>query len=277
MPIYEIQTYIKRFIKTSNSQQLIKKNEINDFLEKIKEMYGYDYLNYSEEIVSRMIEKSMRNNKISSFKDFKSFILENNENFKKLFFNLSINFTEFFRDSEIFKYINNQIFDYVKASPNIKIWCAGCSTGEEAYSIAILLEEYNLLKKSQIYATDINPLIIEQAKNGLFSKNRIKENINNYINAGGTKDFKDYFIDFKNCYQIKDDIREKIVFFEHSLLSQGIINEFDIILCRNVLIYFNKELFKNTINLLYKSLKNNGFLVLGKNEDLITNNNFYSL
>ncbi|MEK7432350.1 MAG: CheR family methyltransferase [Cyanobacteriota bacterium] len=274
MPVPEITHYIKRYLPKKDDEIEISELELSIFLASINEKYGYDYKNYSKDNVLRMIKKEMRNTNIYYFNDFVEKILTNSLDFESLFLTLSINVTEFFRDPEVFKFVKNKLFEYITDTPNIKIWCSGCSTGEEPYSLAILLKEANLLAKTQIYATDINPYIVEQAKNGFFSKDSVENSFNNYISIQGNTNFKNYFDDLGNCYQIKDELKNNILFFEHSLLNEGIINEFDIIFCRNVLIYFNNELFNKTINLLYKSLANNGFLILGKAEDIINNNNF---
>ncbi|MFN8670835.1 MAG: CheR family methyltransferase [Candidatus Sericytochromatia bacterium] len=274
MPIPEIAHYIHRNIVRSDSEILIDEKDLSNFLKEVKTKYGYDYSEYSNENVSRMIKKEMRNSNNYDFKLFSKEILEKNVKFESLFLTLSINVTEFFRNPEVFYFLRKKVLNYIASLPSIKIWCAACSTGEEPYSIAIMLKEAGLLEKSQIYATDINPYIVEQAKNGFFSKEVFDKSLLTYKHSGGTSELKNYFTDLTNCYQIKDEIKDKILFFEHSLLSEGIINEFDVIFCRNVLIYFNNSLFKKTLDLLYNSLAFNGFLILGKSEDIINNNNF---
>lgn len=274
MPIPEITHYLKRQIYSGINSITIKDNDLNAFLNEINNTYGYDYKNYSKESVLRMIKKEMKNNDCFDFEKFKETIFEDYANFESLFLTLSINVTEFFRNPEVFKFVKENIFPYINSSASIKIWCAACSTGEEPYSLAIMLKEAGLLEKTQIYATDINPYIIEQAKNGFFSKDSFEKSYKNYFEADGKMFFEDYFEDLETCYQIKKEISKNILFFEYSLLNEGIINEFDLVFCRNVLIYFDKALFDKTIKLLYNSLTYGGFLILGKGEDIINNNDF---
>lgn len=274
MPVPEISHYLKRNVIYDVESIHIKDTELNHFLSEINAIYGYDYKNYSKESILRMIKKEMKNNGIANFENFKKTIFEDYDNFESLFLTLSINVTEFFRNPEVFKFVKDNIFSYINSYTSIKIWCTACSTGEEPYSVAIMLKETGLLEKTQIYATDINPYIIEQAKNGFFSKENFKKSYKNYFEADGKFHFEDYFENLETCYQVKKEIRDSILFFEYSLLNEGIINEFDIIFCRNVLIYFNKALFDKTIRLLYNSLTHDGFLILGKGEDIVNNNDF---
>lgn len=274
MPIPEISHYINRNIVRNTESINIKDSELYDFLNKINEVYGYDYKNYSKDNVLRMIKKEMKNNSIFDFKQLQKLVFEDYSNFESLFLTLSINVTEFFRNPEVFKFVKEHVFEYLRSFPSIKIWCSACSTGEEAYSLAIMLKENGLLEKTQIYATDMNTYMIEQAKSGFFSKETIEKGSENYSATICPFNFKDYFDDLDKCYQIKKEIKENILFFEHSLLNEGIINEFDVIFCRNVLIYFNQELFNKTINLFYKSLTDGGFLILGKGEDIVNSTDF---
>lgn len=274
-PLPELIHYLKRNIET-NEIQLIRE-QVDRFLELILDKYGYDYRFYEYGSISRLIVKYMFKNNIDSFDNFKDQVLNYSENFESLFLEFSINITEFFRNPFVFKNIRNSIFRYLSSYPHIKIWCAGCSTGEEPYSLAIILKELGLLEKSQIYATDINPYIVEQAKNGFFTRTNIENNEKNYIDAGGIGNFTNYFDIYDDVMKIKDELRENILFFQHSLVNQGILNEFNLILCRNVVIYFNEYLQDKTIDLFNKSLSPNGFLVLGESEYMKNNGLFNSI
>ena len=154
---------------------------------------------------------------------------------------------------------------------HIRIWCVGCSNGKEAYSMAILLDELGLLHKSQIYATDISPYVIEEAKNGLYPLEQIYKDEKNYNGAGGKNHFIDYF-DLKGSYaKVKSYLSKSILFFEHSLTEDGSLNEFEFILCRNVMIYFKPELQNRVLKNFHHSLDRNGFLAIGKSEGMVLN------
>jgi chemotaxis protein methyltransferase CheR len=271
-PLPEMISYINRNIE--QVEIVLSAAEIKAFLEKVFVIYGYDYREYHYDSISRLIKKEMMEQDIYSFREFSELIFSDFEHFEHLFLEFSVNVTEFFRNPRVFDKIRLNILTYLASFPHIKIWCAGCSTGEEPYSLAIMLKESGLLHKSQIYATDINPFIIEQAKNGFFSRKNFEKHSANYINSGGHNSFSDYFQEYESCFKINKEIKEKIVFFQHSLVSQGILNEFNLILCRNVLIYFDPSLQQKTINLFYQSLSPNGFLVLGESENIQLNSLF---
>ncbi|WP_010233232.1 CheR family methyltransferase [Clostridium arbusti] len=240
--------------------------EIYIFLKDLNNIYGYDYTEYQIDSIMRRINIAMIRERIHDFSVFREQVLNNREIFYDLFLDLSINTTEFFRNHEVFNMIKNKILPYLNSYNHIKIWCAGCSIGKEVYSLAIILKEANMLGKTQIYATDINPYAIEEAKNGLYSITTLDKDIDNYRNAQGEKSFIQYFDVNKNYIKVKNELKKNILFFQHSLLSSGTLNEFNLILCRNVFIYFNDSLKEKVLKNFYNSLDNNGFLVLGKSE-----------
>lgn len=272
-PLPEMIHYIKRQIEPQKIE--LDRAKVSKFLEDINDKYGYDYRRYDYSSLSRLIVKEMNKYNLESFEDFKEQVLNYSENFESLFLEFSINVTEFFRNPQVFNKIRSSIFHYLSSYPHIKIWCAGSSTGEEPYSLAIILKEQGLLEKSQIYATDINPYIIEQAKNGFFSEKNIEKNNTNYLEAGGVNKFRDYFDKVNNVLKIKQELKENILFFQHSLVSTGILNEFNLILCRNVIIYFDEYLQQKTMELFKNSLSPNGFLILGESE-YIKNNSIFN-
>lgn len=241
------------------------------FLKQINERYGYDYSEYQIDSIIRRIKISMLKQNTNDFDDFKNLILQSESKFEQLFLDFSINTTEFFRDPQVFAAIKNRVFPYIESYSHIRIWSVGCSTGEEAYSLAILLKEAGLLHKTQIYATDINPYVIEEAQNALYSIESIEKGIRNYRKAEGKNSFVSYFEIHEHYMKLKDELKKNILFFQHSLLGKGIINEFQLILCRNVLIYFNIDLQKKVLAYLHNSLDRNGFLVLGKSGGILPN------
>jgi len=261
-------------IKIRFSTLELDKLEIADFLKKINSKYGYDYTDYQIDSITRRIKISMlRENEINFYK-FQEKVLEDYRIFEQLFLDFSINTTKFFRDPEVFAALKDKVFPHLSIYPHIRIWCVGCSTGEEPYSLAILLKEAGLLDKTQIYATDINPYVIEEAKNGLYSIRNIEEGIRNYRRASGTAMLTNYFKLEEQYVKVNEDLKKNILFFQHSLLSNAVISEVQLILCRNVLMYFNPSLQKNVIKDLYKSLDKCGFLVLEKSGAMIQNNGY---
>lgn len=249
----------------------LDRGQVIQFLEDINSQYGYDYTEYQIESIMRRIKISMLRENVNSLNKFKAMVLNDQDIFEQLFLDFSINTTEFFRDHEVFNSIKNKVFPYLDSHSHIKIWCVGCSNGKEPYSLAILLHECGILEKTQIYATDINPYIIEEAKNGIFSTNNISMDIENYRKSGGYENLTDYFELNSDYMKIRKPIRNKILFFQHSLIGNGILNEFQLILCRNVFIYFNSSLQRKTLENFYYSLDDSGFLILGKSEGMLGN------
>ena len=177
--------------------------------------------------------------------------------------------TEMFRDPDFYKCMRDEILPNLGTYPFIRIWVAGCSTGEEAYSMAILLKELNLLRKSLIYATDINSFVLEKGAKAMFPMNKMKQYSENYIESGGREDFSEYYIANYTLAKLNGELREKIVFSTHNLVSDKSFNEFQLILCRNVLIYFDRELQSKVFTLFDESLDTFGYLALGTKETLI--------
>lgn len=252
--------------------QILNKEEVQNFLNKLSIVYGYDYTEYQIDSIMRRINVAMIKEGIRDFNLFKDMVLSNKNFFYNLFLDFSINTTEFFRDPDVFALIKTKILPYLNSYNHIKIWCAGCSIGKEVYSLAIMLKEAGMLNKTQIYATDINPYVIEEAKNGLYSTATLDKDISNYRNAQGEKSFINCFNINKSYIKVKEELMKNILFFHHSLLSKGMLNEFNLILCRNVFIYFNDSLQEKILKNFHNSLDNNGFLVLGKSEGIQRNN-----
>lgn len=268
-PIQEMCSYLSRTIRKEEIE--LPDSEIVEFLADLHKQYGYDYRNYSIESIKRRLHKAMTDRGFYLFPQFAAQVLHDAELFEELFLEFSINVTHFFRNPEVFSVIREEIFPYLDTYPHIKIWCAGCSTGEEPYSLAILLQEAGLFKKTQIYATDLNPYVLLEAKNGLFSSNNLGVDQENYQKSGGKSHIHDYFEVDGNVLKIDETLKTKILFFQHSLVNSGILNEFQMILCRNVLIYFNAALQLETLRLFQDSLDRNGFLVLGESETIPAN------
>ncbi len=256
----------------SDKIETLNTEEVYSFLNELSIIYGYDYTEYQIDSIMRRINVAMIKEGIRNFSLFKNEVLNNEKLFHNLFLDFSINTTDFFRDPDVFALIKTKILPYLNSYNHIKIWCAGCSIGKEVYSLAIMLKEAGMLSKTQIYATDINPYVIEEAKNGLYSTATLDKDISNYRNAQGEKSFIKCFNINKSYIKVKEELMKNILFFHHSLLSKGMLNEFNLILCRNVFIYFNDNLQEKILKNFHNSLDNNGFLVLGKSEGIQRNN-----
>ena len=263
-------TGIVSYLKENISYELPENEDIVLFLQKVYDKYGYDYGDYEIQNIRRRIKVTMIKANINDFHFFEIKVLNDSSLFEELFLELSINVTEFFRDYETYKVLREKVMPYLNSYTHIKIWCCGCSTGEEPYSLAILLDELGMLKKSLIYATDINPFVLENAKNGLFPNKEVQSSTSNYVNSGGKSDLNRYFESKYSFLKINERLRENILFFQHSLVGSGVLNEFQLILCRNVMIYFNDKMKDNVLKLFSNSLDMSGFLVLGKSEEILS-------
>lgn len=242
--------------------------EIRLLLEAIYQKYGYDYRNYSKEHVRRRILYRLAMSNLNSISEMQHRILYDKSYFHMVLRDLSINVTEMFRDPSFYKAIREQVVPVLKTYPFIKVWHAGCATGEEVYSMAVLLKEEGLYDKSLIYATDINETVLKRAKEGIYSIENIKEYSYNYQKAGGKGSLSDYYIAKYDSVIFNKSLREKVIFADHNLVTDGVFGEMNLIVCRNVLIYFNKELQNRVMKLFYDSLCYGGFLGLGSKESI---------
>ena len=237
-------------------------------LETIYNKYGYDFTQYSQAHIQRRVRGRMS---ISGFKDIEELqekIGTDDLLASRLLQDLSITVTEMFRDPYFYESLRNNVVPLLKTYPFIKIWHAGCATGEEAYSMAILLKEEGLYDRTTIYATDFNPRALEQAKEGIFSQKSIREYTSNYRRSGGKNSFSDYYIAKYDMVMMDQSLKKNIVWASHNLVTDSVFAEVHMILCRNVLIYFNRDLQKKVHQLFSESLINGGVLALGTKESL---------
>ena len=232
------------------------------------EIYGYDFTGYSRASLKRRILRLYALDKLVSFAEFRYRLRSENGYFSRFVDHVTINVTEMFRDPDFYKSLRTEIFPMLGTYPFIRIWIAGCSTGEEAYSISIVLKELNLLKKTLIYATDINQSVLEKASTGMFPLSKMKLYSENYIASGGRENFSDYYTANYSLAKLNDELKNKIIFSSHNLVSDNSFNEFQLILCRNVLIYFDRELQMKVFTLFDNSLENLGYIGLGSKETL---------
>ncbi|WP_406792355.1 CheR family methyltransferase [Candidatus Clostridium eludens] len=251
-------------------EEKIENEEIELYLllEAVNMKYGYDFRNYSRAHIKRRVLHRMSMLEIDSIAEMQHRILYDRELFNNLLSDFSINVTEMFRDPSFYKAFREKVVPVLKTYPYIRIWHAGCSTGEEVYSMAILLKEEGLYDKAQIYATDFKRAVLEKAKDGIYQINDTKEYTYNYQQAGGKSSFSDYYIAQYGSVAFEPSLKKKITFAEHNLVTDGVFGEMHVVVCRNVLIYFNKELQNRVINLFSDSIPNGCFLCLGSKESM---------
>ncbi len=254
--------------KIDNSPVVLDDEHITIILNDLIEHHGYDFRGYSRSSLSRRIYRLMSLDKYASFSEFR-FRLKYDTSFLSRFVEgITVNVTEMFRDPAFFQVLREDILPLLATKPLIRIWHAGCSTGEEIYSMAILLHEANLLHKSLLYATDLNPAVLNAAREGIYSLTQMKTWSENYILSGGTRDFSTYYTANYDRAKLDSILAERFVLSTHNLVSDRSFNEFQLILCRNVLIYFDKPLQEKVLTLFYESLESLGFLALGTKETL---------
>jgi chemotaxis protein methyltransferase CheR len=246
----------------------IKNFEVEQVINTIKYIYGYDFSEYSKASFRRRINDIRTKKGLDNISDLIPLLIHDKEFFNSILHNLTITTTEMFRDPGFFKHIIEKVIPALKTYPFIKIWHAGCSTGEEVYSMAILLKKYDLLKKTQIYATDINKLALKKAKEGIFDVKLLKEYKKNYCCIFDDNDFLDYFTIKYSAGKILPELQKRITFSFHNLSTDAVFNEVQLLLCRNVMIYFNKKLQEKALLTFNDSLCRSGFLCLGDKESL---------
>lgn len=242
--------------------------ELQLLLEAIYLKYGYDFRDYSRASVKRRVMHRMKLSELENFGEMQQKVLHDVPFFEQLLLDLSINVTEMFRDPSFYKAIREEVISILKTYPFIKIWHAGCSTGEEAYSMAILLKEEGLYERSQIYATDFNDVVLQKARDGIYPVNQVKEYTLNYQKSGGKNSFVDYYTAKHDSIIMNRSLKKNIVFANHNLESDGVFGEMNLIFCRNVLIYFNKDLQNRVLKLFHDSLCRYGILCLGSKENI---------
>lgn len=237
---------------------------LNDVLQK----YGYDFMDYSAASLKRRINRLISIDRFPSVAEFRHRLLTDEHYLHRFVEEITVNVTEMFRDPFFYKTLREQVIPVLATYPLIRIWHAGCSTGEEVYSMAILLEEANLMHKSLLYATDINPGVLQKLQSGIFPIGQMRQYSENYIESGGKKDFSQYYTAKYNWAKFNETLSSKMIVSTHNLVSDRSFNEFQLIFCRNVLIYFDKTLQDKVLKLFDDSLESLGFLALGSKESL---------
>ncbi len=242
--------------------------ELPLLMEAIYLKYSYDFRDYSGASQKRRVLHALSQLDCASISDLQARVLHDPTMFHQLLQYLTIPVSEMFRDPSFFLALRQQVVPVLRTYPSLKVWIAGCSTGEEVYSLAILLKEEGLLDRTLIYATDINPASLDKARQGIFSMGSIQGHTANYQKAGGLRAFSDYYTAAYNAAIFDKSLRENITFADHSLATDSVFSETQLVLCRNVLIYFNKKLQDRALGLFHGSLGRRGFMGLGSKESI---------
>lgn len=246
----------------------LSEHEMEIVLGDVVDKYGYDFSEYSKASMLRRINYLFITDKFVSFAEMRYRIKNDDDYLPRFIECITVSVTEMFRDPHFYKTLASEVLPTLATYPFIRIWHAGCSTGEEVYSMAIMLKEANLLHKSLLYATDLSPVALDRANNGIYSLSQMKLYSENYINAGGKHSLSDYYHAQYQSAKFDASLRARMVFSTHNLAMDSSFNEFQLILCRNVLIYFDHNLQNKVFKLFDNSLEKLGFLALGTKESL---------
>jgi chemotaxis protein methyltransferase CheR len=246
----------------------LERIEIELLLEGVFRHYGFDFRSYAYASIRRRLWKRTEAEGLSSISELQALVLHDSAAMERLLLDLSVSVTAMFRDPGFYQVFREEVVPLLRTYPFIRIWHAGCSTGEEVYSTAIVLEEEGLLERTRIYATDINDAVLQQARAGIFPLNRMQEYTENYIRAGGKRSFSEYYTAKYDGALFSPSLTRNIVFSQHNLVTDRSFSEFTVIFCRNVLIYFDRDLQNRVHTLFYDSLVMLGILALGSKESL---------
>jgi len=242
--------------------------ELQLLLEGIYRHYGFDFRNYAMSSLRRRVRNFMRGENLETISLLQDRLLHDQEWLERFLYSLSVNVSAMFRDPHFYRTFRTEVVPFLKTYPFIRLWLAGVSMGEEVYSLAILLKEEGVYDRCRIYATDINDAVLKKAKEGIYPLELMQAYTNNYIKSGGTAQFSDYYTAAYGRVILKSALRDNVVFAQHNLATDSSFNEFHVILCRNVMIYFNKDLQAHVYHLLHESLVMFGVIGLGAKETI---------
>jgi chemotaxis protein methyltransferase CheR len=246
----------------------IERIELDLFLDALYEGHGYDFRHYARASVRRRVHRLLEKTGCARISEMIPRVLYDEAFSQSAIYDFSVTVTEMFRDPDFYRSIRKSIVPYLKTYPYIKVWHAGCATGEEVYSLAILLQEEGLYDRATIFATDFNEAVLEKAKEGIYALRDIRQYTLNYQKAGGARSFAEYYHAHYESAIMDQSLRRSITFASHNLVTDGVFGEVHMIFCRNVLIYFDKALQTRVLNLFADSLSMGGFLCLGSKETL---------
>ena len=242
--------------------------EIELLLEAVHRRYGFDFRQYAQASLKRRLYRRLDVEGLATLSQLQDKLLHEPACMERLLLDLSINVTSMFRDPSFYVAFREKVVPALHTYPFTRIWCAGCSTGEEVYSLAILLQEEGLYDHCRIYATDINENVLATAREGVFPLDKMQQYTQNYVRAGGKRDFSEYYLAAYDGARFSRTLAENVVFAQHNLAMDRGFNEFTVILCRNVMIYFDRELQDRVHTLFHDSLENFGILALGHKESI---------
>jgi chemotaxis protein methyltransferase CheR len=254
--------------RPAEARDSVEEIELGLLLEGVFRLYGFDFREYAAASLRRRVWRRVHAEGLSTISGLTERLLHDPATMERLLLDLSINVTAMFRDPTFYVAFREQVVPLLRTYPYTRIWVAGCSTGEEVYSLAILLDEEGLYERTRIYATDINESVLERARVGMFPLEKMQEYTQNYIRAGGTRAFSEYYVAAYDDAQFTRTLIDNVVFAQHNLVSDRSFNEFHVIVCRNVMIYFDKRLQDRVHELFYESLANFGILGLGHKESI---------
>lgn len=242
--------------------------EIQLLLEALYRYYGFDFRDYAIASLKRRIWNAVQSEGLNSISGLQEKVLHDPACLERFLLGLSVHVTSMFRDPSFYIAFRRRVIPLLRTYPFIRIWHAGCSTGEEVYSMAILMYEEGLYHRCRIYATDMSEMVLRKAKAGVYPVKLMQEYTQQYLQAGGKQSFSEYYTAAYDNAIFRSSLRENIIFSQHNLAIDGSFNEFNVIFCRNVLIYFNQSLQERVHKLLYGSLSRFGVLGLGRQESL---------
>ncbi len=255
-------------VDASSDGHELESLELELLLTGIAKRYGYDFRNYAAASLRRRVRRAVEDENVPSISALQERILRDPRCMERFVTTLSVHVTAMFRDPEFYRVLRAEVVPKLRTYPFVRIWHAGCATGEEVYSLAIVLIEEGLYERCRLYATDMSGAVLRRASSGVFPLVRMRDNTANYLRAGGSKDFSSYYTADDENAVFRSSLRRNVVFSQHNLVSDGSFNEFHLILCRNVLIYFDDTLRKRVLQLLDSSLVHFGTLGLGRKESL---------
>jgi len=242
--------------------------ELQLLLEGVYRRYGFDFRQYAHASLKRRVWRRVREEGLETISGLLEKLLHDPACVERLILDLSINVTAMFRDPSFYLAFREKVVPLLRTYPFTRIWVAGCSTGEEVYSLAILLSEEGLLERTRIYATDINPVVVDKAREGVFPLDKMREYTENYIRAGGTRSFSGYYLAKYEGALFDRMLCANVVWAQHNLVQDSAFQQFNVILCRNVMIYFDRPLQNRVHRLFHDSLERFGILCLGHKESI---------
>jgi chemotaxis protein methyltransferase CheR len=253
-------------LQVSDRDRDVEDLEIDLLLTAIVRRYGYDFRNYAPASLRRRIRRMQGLEAVPTISALQARILRDTACMERFIANLSVSVTAMFRDPEFYRVLRVEVVPMLRTYPFVRVWHVGCATGEEVYSMAILLEEEGIYDRCRLYATDISDRALRRAAKGVFDLDRMKDNTSNYLRSGGVQDFSAYYTADARSAIFRESLRRNMIFSQHNLVSDGPFNEFNLVLCRNVLIYFDATLRERVHELLHSSLAPFGVLGLGVKE-----------